>query len=294
MSCLLCGEPAQRLHLTLSTDIRIVRCRRCRALYRSPRPDPDALARDYDERYFRQDYETHADGGGRDYLSDRERLMQSFDAHLADLERLCRPGRLLDVGCAAGFLLAAARRRGWEVVGLEFSAFAADYARREFSLEVQQAPVDRASFPHGSFDAITAFEFIEHVPTPGAALNRMRDWLRPGGVLALTTPNAASWQARRHPDRFGAFLESRHLVYFTPVTLSRLLRHAGFRIRQLRTDVSLVSTQQLLQAGMPRERTQQLRTFVNRTCPGLIARVRRMLGKVVQGGSIKVYAEPVS
>jgi len=261
-------------------------------LYRAPCPDPDELAHDYDEHYFRQDYEAHSDGIGRDYLSDREGLMQSFDAHLADLERLCRPGRLLDVGCAAGFLLAAARRRGWEVVGLEMSAFAADYARREFSLEVRQEPVDQASFPQGAFDAITAFEFIEHVPNPGAALSRMHSWLRPGGVLALTTPNAASWLAQRHPDRFGAFLESRHLVYFTPSTLSRLLQQVGFRIRYLQTDVSLASTQPLLQAVMSPEQTQQLRTFVNRTCPGLISRVRRVLGKVVQGGSIKVYASP--
>ena len=196
--CVLCHASRAKPYLRLN-EIEIVRCGQCGLLYRAAVPQD--LSSWYTEDYFRKKPAHEAQwGGSGDYVADRDRLLKTFDEHVADLERLRRPGRLLDVGCAAGCLLEAARRRGWDVVGLDISDYAVEYARREFHLDVRIGTVEQAVFPAGPFDAITAFEYIEHVTDPVGTLSHLRSWLRPDGVLVMTTPNAGSWAARRHPE----------------------------------------------------------------------------------------------
>lgn len=288
--CPVCGSDEAQPHRVISDTIRIVRCRRCGLLYRRPRPAD--VASSYDAAYYSEDYEAHADGRGRNYLADQDRLLASFDAHIAELERRSPPGRLLDVGCALGFLLEAARRRGWRVSGMDFSAFAVDYAQRTFHVPVQRGHVNEISFAPAAFDVITAFEYIEHVEDPVRVLQHLRPWLRRDGLLVMTTPNAASWRARRHPETCVGFLEERHLSYFTPSTMRRLLTLAGFRLLELRTDIPVVSMAQLAQAGVSSSSAQQARALVNRYAPWLKRGIRRLAGYLCPGDSIKVYAIP--
>lgn len=285
-SCQLCKEKSPQPYQILG-EIQIVRCTHCGFLYRPSLP-PDLL-HFYNEDYYRNKEEHEAQWAGTgDYVADRERLLRSFDEHIADLEKIRPPGRLLDVGCATGFLLEAARRRGWEVVGLDISPYAVEYARKEFDLEVHLGSIEEADFPENSFDAITTFEYIEHVPDPVSSLASMRSWLRPDGVLVMTTPNAGSWQARRHPQRFAGFLENRHLCYFTPSSLRRILRQTGLVPIEIRSDLSLVTVNTLASKGI--SQPQRYRSLVNRFAPGLKKGVRRILGKLLGGPSFKVYA----
>jgi len=284
-SCQICKEKSPQPYQILG-EIQIVRCPNCGFLYRPSLP-PDLLL-SYNEDYYRNKEGNWAGTG--DYVADRERLLRSFDEHIADLEEIRPPGRLLDVGCATGFLLEAARRRGWEVVGLDISPYALEYARKEFDLDVRLGSIEDAHFPGNHFDAITAFEYIEHVPDPACSLSSMRSWLRSDGVLVMTTPNAGSWQARRHPQRFAGFLENRHLCYFTPSTLRRILRQTGLVPIEIRSDLALITVGTLASKGITQP--QRYRALVNRFVPGVKKGVRRILGKLLGGPAFKVYARP--
>ncbi len=287
-SCQICKGDSPQPYRVLG-EIQIVRCPNCGFLYRPSLP-PDLLLF-YDKDYYRnkEEHEPQWAGTG-DYVADRERLLRSFDEHIADLEEIRPPGRLLDVGCATGFLLEAARRRGWEVVGLDISPYALEYARKEFDLDVRLGSIEDAHFPRNHFDAITAFEYIEHVPDPVSSLASMRSWLRSDGVLVMTTPNAGSWEARRHPQRFAGFLENRHLCYFTPSTLRRILRQTGLVPIEIRSDLTLVTVDTLASKGITQP--QRYRSLVNRFAPGLKKDIRRIFGKLLGGPSFKVYARP--
>ena len=289
--CPLCGRTDARPHLTLAQHkIEIVRCRGCGLLYRPVSFDDLAVL--YTEDYYRHKSAEEAQwGGSGDYVADRDRLLRTFDEHVAQIEQRHARGRLLDVGCATGCLLEAARRRGWEVVGLEISDYAASYAQREFGLDVRIGTVETTRFPDGHFDVITAFEYIEHVDDPAGILRQVRPWLKSDGLLVMTTPNAGSWAARRHPERFDGFLEWRHLVYFSRRTMTQLLRQAGFEPTEIQTDFALVTVNTL--AGWGVARPERWRAAVNRVAPGLKRVIRRVLGAWCGGSSMKIYAKPV-
>jgi len=75
------------------------------------------------------------------------------------------------------------------VAGIEVDPAAAEKARR-FSDEIHVGDILTARFAAGSFDVISAFHVLEHVPGPVAVARRMLEWLAPGGLVIIEVPNA--------------------------------------------------------------------------------------------------------
>ena len=227
VACALCGadDSRPRHH---KFDFTIVQCNRCRLVYVNPRLPKHALWTRYDERYFWDEY-LPALGIGRDGRVDLDRFAKHHHPllHLFEMYRP-PPGRLLEIGAAAGVFLKSAERAGWTVQGLEPMAAPAAFARDRLSLDVREATVEDAPFQPGSFDAIAMFETIEHVLDPPAVLRATRRLLRPGGILVLTTPN---WEAvSRHAlgRQWAVISPAEHLYYFSEATLTPMLKQAGF------------------------------------------------------------------
>jgi 2-polyprenyl-3-methyl-5-hydroxy-6-metoxy-1,4-benzoquinol methylase len=195
---------------------RIVRCRGCGLVYTSPRPSSAALAHGYtvavDNDYAQED------------------ASRSINAHLAlnTIKRFAQRGKLLDVGCATGYFLNAARLY-FETCGVEPSRWAADYARERLRLEVHQGVLEEVSLAPASFDVVTLNDVIEHLVDPAAALARLGALLRPGGLIYLVTPNIESVSARLLRGYWWG-LRPAHLYYFSPATLTAMLEKNGFQV----------------------------------------------------------------
>ena len=83
--------------------------------------------------------------------------------------------------------------------------------------------------PAAPYDAVTAFDVLEHLREPRAFLDRLRGWLAPGGTLALTLPDVSSVYPRLLMGRhWFYYAPSDHLHYFDPRTITRLLGDHGF------------------------------------------------------------------
>jgi SAM-dependent methyltransferase len=140
---------------------------------------------------------------------------------------------MLDVGCWLGFLLAEARPRGWDTVGLEPSEFASARARERLGLDVRTGALD--ALPDGErFDAIVMADVLEHLVDPGAALARIRPALADGGILALALPDAGSRLARALGRRWWSVIPT-HVQYFTRASVARLLESRGYEVVELTT-----------------------------------------------------------
>ncbi len=137
-------------------------------------------------------------------------------------------GRLLDLGCWVGFLLAEARERGWETLGVEPSSWAAGYARGQLGLDVLEGDLFDAPLEPGSWNAVVMGDVLEHLPGPGATLERIRTLLTHDGVVALMLPDAGSALARRMGARWWSVIPT-HVQYFTRVSLCALLRRHDFQ-----------------------------------------------------------------
>ena len=144
---------------------------------------------------------------------------------------------LLDVGCGTGEVLAAAKERGWETVGVEPIAKEAAFAREERGLDVIAATLEDSGLPEGSYDVVSAFHVLEHIPRPTDFLRSIARWARPGGHIAIEVPNFGS-RARLRCRQFNGWRHLRpleHINHFTPDTLAGAFSRAGLTPVALKT-----------------------------------------------------------
>lgn len=134
-------------------------------------------------------------------------------------------GRLLDIGCGAGQLMAEARPF-FECVGLEPSPRAALRARDQ-GFEVIESTMEHAQLEPSSFDVVTMDAVLEHVVDPVAVLHKVQQTLRDGGVVAVKVPKLAGPSHRRHGREWNGFRVGYHTTMFTGATLDAAFRAAG-------------------------------------------------------------------
>jgi len=151
------------------------------------------------------------------------------EARLARVRRFVPGGRLLEVGCAGGDLLLAARAAGFEVAGVDPDPGTSAHCRDALGLSVETATATGAALPAGVFDVACAFHVLEHVPSPRATVAALRRALRPGGVLALELPVADGPWLRLLGARWRQLIPG-HLTFFTSATLTRLLEGEGLAV----------------------------------------------------------------
>lgn len=247
--CNLCGESDTTPFFTLK-GFNLVKCRRCRLIYVNPRPAPQALYGMYDEGYFvhRDNCYTGEYFGYYDYIGNKDKIKRSFVQRLKTIENFRSPGKLLDVGCAAGYFLSSARERGWQASGLDISAFAVGLARKELGEgSVKLSTLLEAGYPAESFDAVTLWDVLEHLPDPSANLKEAWRILKPGGILGLVIPNAGSPAAiilgRWWPE-FRRIKE--HIYFFTKPTILNMLKKAGFDLMLMESAGRIFSITELL------------------------------------------------
>ena len=141
---------------------------------------------------------------------------------------------LLDVGCAYGFLLVAARNLGYEPRGVEISEAAAAYARGTYDLDVLTGSIEDTRLAPESVDVVTLADVIEHLTAPAAVVDRIHGLLKPGGRLLILTPDLESLAARALGRHWWALLDD-HYFYFSRYTLPRFLARHGFAVESLRS-----------------------------------------------------------
>ncbi len=230
--CNLCGSDQNRPYCP-ENGLGLVQCSQCGLVFVSPRPDPNELYALYGETYFHNDESSTV--GYTNYLKDENNIRKTFAGRLSHLEAFIKPGKLLDVGCAAGFFLSEAQKRGWSVQGLDVSSFAVNYAQEHFGLDARNGSFTELDYPADSYDMVTMWDVIEHVPDPKAYIQRAASVLRSGGVFALATPDVDSLPARLTGRRWvGYKLSEEHVYYFSARTLSLMLNEAGFDVVNVR------------------------------------------------------------
>lgn len=211
----------------------IVACRECGLRYLDPQPTVNELEELYSESYF-----THEGTGlpGYDrYLEELDNHRRTFDDRLPLLPAHAQESRILDVGAAVGAFVERARFAGWQAEGVEPSTWAAAYARDILRQPVATGTLEGAEYPAATFDVVTLWEVIEHLPEPLSTLREIHRVLKPGGFLALSTPDARSPVSQLLGRRWPGWRKvPEHLFFFDRRTLRKLLGDAGFEVAKER------------------------------------------------------------
>ncbi len=205
-------------------------CPACHSLSPLPYPSREEIARYYREKEVPNDWEVEH------YvrLDQNPKALQATEELADQLVRLGPKGsgRLLEVGCAAGWVLHAARQRGWSVQGIEAAPKFSSFARGELGLDVAEtlvADIDPDRWPR--FDVIAAYDVFEHLYDPVSDLAVLRALAAPGARLVLTTPNVASPVARLWGLRWRQILPS-HIHYPTAEGVEAALARAGWALER--------------------------------------------------------------
>jgi len=230
--CNLCGS-SDRTPFKPENGKGLVQCQNCGLVYVSPRPDAEELYALYGETYFKND--DSGTVGYHDYLADETNIRRTFNRRLDMLQEHIQPGqgrKLLDIGCATGFYIDEAAKRGWDVEGLDVSGFAVDYVQKVHGHKAYNTSVLDADFlEEGAYSMISMWDVIEHVPDPKAHVERIANLLHSGGYVAFITPDVASLPARLTGKRWiGYKLSEEHVYYFSKQTLTRMLNDSGFDV----------------------------------------------------------------
>lgn len=192
----------------------LYRCPACGTVHQPSLPQGAELQGIYremaDETYLAEEY-------GRRRTA--RRLLDLLGAHSPS-------GRLLDVGCGYGLLLDEARRRGYDVEGVELSSAAAGHARERFGLRVLESSLDDPSLDGERYEAIVIVDVLEHLDDPVGAIERLRGLLAPGGALLIATPDPSSLVARLAGRRWWSYLPA-HYCLIPRTTLRGLLDAHG-------------------------------------------------------------------
>ncbi len=227
VSCGVCGSDTGKKYCDIK-GFNAVRCCDCGLVYINPRYSHEELHKLYGEEYFKK-FSTQRKV---DYMKDRQFRAGDFKTRLKSISGFKKCGKVLDVGCAAGFFLEVARDNGWDTCGVELSDYAASFARDTLKLDVKSGELEDAKFNSNSFDVVTLFDVIEHVRDPKRLLKEVNRVLKYDGLIVVTTPNIGSICARVFKDRFH-LLDPLHLFYFSPKTISAILAKEGFRVIKL-------------------------------------------------------------
>jgi len=233
--CALCANGTTRTLFQVDGTL-IVKCGDCGLVRQDTRPlAAEAI---YDGDYYATN---NPKGGYANYFLDSNVNRRTFRDRIRAIEqRYGRRGRLLDVGCALGDFLLEAKASGWDVEGVEISAFAATQARAR-GLRVATGRLEELDLPAASFDVITLYDSVEHLTDPVAALAAVRRLLVPGGIVHLVTPNVGGLQARLLQRFWYHYKPGEHLFYFAPRTLRATLEAAGLRWEGSRRSASYLT-----------------------------------------------------
>lgn len=225
-SCRACGAEEPKF-LFQTGSYRLVRCAGCGLVWVSNPPSSEELQGLYNEAYW----EDPATEGYSGYARlEREKRMH-FASLINILERFRPPDKsVLEIGCAYGYFLDEAKKRGWRVRGLEFSPYAAAFARDRLGLDVSVGGIEQITEAAESVGVVVMWDVIEHLPDPTAAVRTAWRILKPQGLLALSTGDVGSLSARIHGRCWSLMTPPWHLFYFTRRSLRLLMRRSGFSV----------------------------------------------------------------
>ncbi len=233
--CPVCGSEDKEKHLSLKDyflsgeDFSIDRCKECGFLFTNPRPYAEKLG-DY---YKSDEYISHSNTNkglvSRAYKAVRSiTLKQKFKV----VSRRKSSGRILDIGSGTGELLNFFRQKGWEVQGVEPDADARSFARSQYNLPVEDEEfLDK--IPDNSFDVISMWHVLEHVPNLNARIETLSRILKDDGIIVIAVPNPESFDANYYGKFWAAFDVPRHLYHFRKQDIKNLFDKRNFRIHQV-------------------------------------------------------------
>ncbi|HZQ18239.1 MAG TPA: class I SAM-dependent methyltransferase [Terriglobales bacterium] len=201
----------------------LVRCQACSLVWLSDPPRASEMHQHYTDAY-----DSLISDAGRNAAAHWGFRKEAIARHK-------QSGALLDLGCSSGSFLQFMQSESWKLYGIEMSSQTARIAEECSTAEVFVGNIVDAPFAPASFDVITCFDVLEHLYEPRRVMEKVGQWLKPGGIFYVLVPNVDSAEARVFGTYWHGLELPRHLFHYSPASLKFLAELAGLREVSLQT-----------------------------------------------------------
>lgn len=223
--CIVCGSEYRESFLPM-----LIKCQECDHVCADLVLDDKKLAKLYKKFYF-------FGGEYSNYLADKKVLQKNFRLRLDVLQNFTNPKRhkyLFEIGSAYGFFLDIAKGHFDIIKGIDISEDAVCYAHGKLNLDVIQGDFLKEDFGDLIFDVVCMWDTIEHLRDPHLYIQKISAHMKSGSLLAITTGDIESLNARIKKDKWRLIHPPTHIHYFSKKTLSILLHKNNFDIVYMR------------------------------------------------------------
>jgi len=206
--------------------VGLLKCQTCGHVFADLDLDSSALAEMYSKNYFfGEEYS--------DYIADKKITQKNFRLRWNELKKFIDPSRhksLLEIGCAYGFFLDVVKDNFACAQGIDISEDGVRYAGEELKLKVQLGDFVDKDFGDLKFDVVCMWDTIEHLMSPHDYIEKIGRHTDSGALLAITTGDIESLNARVKKDRWRLIHPPTHIHYFSRNSLAKLLDKHGFDV----------------------------------------------------------------
>lgn len=202
----------------------VLECAACQHRFCDLVPAQDHAANIYADSYF-----SEGGAGYTDYLGEADLLISHGRRYGRLLSRHTQPGKVLDVGAAAGFILKGLEEFGWQGLGIEPNPRMAEYGRTHTGVNVQAGTLEDFHADE-LFDLVSMVQVVAHFNDLHRAFQNAANMTRPGGYWLIETWNKDSFVARALGENWHEYSPPSVLHWFSPQTLNRLAGQFGFTL----------------------------------------------------------------
>lgn len=228
--CFVC-QSKNLLKLYPIEKYRILKCQSCSFQQLDPLPTLKEIESFYKENYFAKD-----DGarGYPDYKLMRPFLITEAKKRIELIKKFSEGENLLDLGAGTGVFLEVASKSGFKISGNDISDFAVKELKGK-GVKFYSGQISNAKFPRNTFDVITAWDVLEHIPNLNQTIANIVKALKKNGVFVITTPGTDCLDAKLLNKNWYSYKKiPEHVGFFDRQSITTLLEKHGLKVELIK------------------------------------------------------------
>lgn len=208
-------------HTVSRETYSIVQCDSCGFRFTNPRPNANELGKYYKS----EDYVSHSNTT-KGFINSTYQSVRKYTLlkKLQLISKYFKTGKILDIGCGTGEFLNICKNAKWNAIGIEPSLDARKMAIENYGLDVREE-AEIKNLESESFDIITMWHVLEHVPNLNERIEDLKRLIKPNGIIIIAVPNCESLDAKIYKEHWAAYDVPRHLYHFTPKDIESIFKN---------------------------------------------------------------------
>lgn len=215
--CLVCLNKSLE-YLYEKSSYTIYRCPNCTTHLIFPLPSDEEIM-----NFYADDYSSG-------YIKNKAYKQKEAKKIIRRINKKIAIGNLLEIGASAGFNLAEAQSFGWKVYGTEYSDDGIAFAKQSYGIELFKGDLSDAYYPDNYFDAIIAYNVIEHIKSIHDFMREIQRIAKPGCIVEIQTCKTEHIIVQILKQKWKAYKPVEHIIYFTTKSLTYLFEKYEFAL----------------------------------------------------------------